>query len=182
VKFNGQVIRSRIDLKGQSTPDLVPINLRAGKNTLEITALNVGTLANNTVGVDFSAGTVIYEKDSSGNYKSNSSGRFFYNIPKAGSSFKLDFGLPLIRVDGSTYPEAAQHIIDRYNGQPAIVTLDRPNADPRRRRNTGNYATINGDKSPASFGFDSDEAPQAVFLENGDAVTTRPIPICYACC
>jgi Ca2+-binding RTX toxin-like protein len=176
VKLNGQVLRTRVDMKGASTPDLVPTNLKTGKNTLEVTALNVGTRAGNTIGIDFPAGTVIYEKDGNGGYKSSSSGRFTKALNGAGATYKLDFGLPLIRVDGSTYPEAAQHIIDRQNGQPAIVTLDRPNGDTRRGKNTGNYATVNGDRGPASFGFDIDEAPQAVFLENGDAVTTRPIP------
>lgn len=176
VKLNGQTIRNRVDLKDVSNPTPVPINLQPGKNTLEITALNVGTRANNTVGVAFPQNTVIYDKDGNGNYKKESSGRFFYALPRAGASFTLDFGLPTIRVDGNRFPEAAQHVLDRYQNGPEIVTLDRPNADRRRRRNTGRYATINGDKGPASFNFDIDEAPQAVFLENGYAVTTRPIP------
>lgn len=48
---------------------------------------------------------------------------------------------------------------------------------PRRgeEKNTGNYATVNGDRGPASFNFDIDEAPQAVFKES-ETVTTRPIP------
>ncbi len=176
MKLNGQLLKSRVDLKGPSTPDLVPIDLKTGKNTSEVTALNVGTKVNNTVGIDFPAGTVIYEKDLNGAYKSSSSGRFSKALSGAGATYKLNFGLPLIRVDGSTHPEAAQHIIDRQNGQPAILTLDRLNRATRQRKNTGNYATVNGDGGPASFKFDIDEAPQAVFLENGNAVTTRPIP------
>lgn len=135
VELNGQTLRNRIDLNEESNPTPVPTNLRAGKNTLKITALNVGTRTDNTVAVAFPKDTVIYDKDGSGNYKSSSSGRFFYPLPRAGASFELDFGLPLIRVDRNAYPEAAQHVLDRYVGEgPAIVTLDRPNAETRRRK------------------------------------------------
>lgn len=175
VKLNGQTLRSRIDLRDPANPVPVGTNLRTGKNTLEITALNVGTRDRNTVGVAFPTGTVIYDKDGNGNYKRNSSGRFFYSLPKAGDSFELEFGLPLVRIDGDRFPEAAQHIIDNA-GSPQIRTIDRDGADRRRTSNTRRYQNLNGDRAPANFGFEIDEAPPALFLENPYFPTTRPIP------
>lgn len=175
VKFNGQVLKNRIDLAGPSASAPVRLDLRTGINTLEVTALNVGTVANNTVGIDFPAGTVIYEKDGSGGYKDSSTGRFTAALPEAGTTYRLDFGLPLVRVDGTRFPEAAQHIIDTLK-QPRIQTLDRLNAEARRENNVGRYIRLNGDRAPARFGFQIDEAPPAVLLENGFANTTRPIP------
>jgi Ca2+-binding RTX toxin-like protein len=175
VELNGKILNSRIDLRGESNPVPVATDLITGKNTLKITALNVGTRTNNTVGVAFPTGTVIYDKDSSGNYKSSSSGRFFYDLPRAGSSFELDFGLPLIRID-DRYPEAAQHVIDTEK-KPQIRTIDRTNRTNRQKANTGRYSNLNGDRGPAAFGFEIDEAPPALFLENGTVGnTTRPIP------
>ena len=175
VVLNGRLLRQRIDLRGVENPTPVGTNLRTGKNTLEITALNVGTRARNTVGLAFPTGTVIYEKDGQGGYKRDSSGRFFYSFPGAGSSFTLDFGLPFIRIDGNRFPEAAQHIIDT-EGSPQIRTINRLGADDRRNANTSRYENLNGDRAPANFEFQIDEAPPALFLENGFANTTRPIP------
>lgn len=177
VELNGKTLRNRIDLDGVSNSAPVRTDLQTGKNTLKITALNVGTRTNNTVGVAFPTGSVIYDKTGNdGNYKPSSSGRFFYALPRAGSSFELDFGLPFIRIDGNRFPEAAQHIIDTEKS-PQIRTIDRLGSDARRAENTSRYKNLNGDRAPAKFGFEIDEAPPAVFLENKTfGNTTRPIP------
>lgn len=85
-------------------------------------------------------------------------------------------GLPLIEIDGSRFPEAAQHIRD-VQPAPRVLTIDRPGADARRRQSIAKFDALvkQGVLPPAQPGQQKDEAPPAVFLENGGNASVRPI-------
>ena len=90
-------------------------------------------------------------------------------------SLGIELGLPVIRIDGSRAPFAAQHIRDAL-GEPTILTLPRDGKNSQRRRaNIRDYKKNGGQTIP---GYDIDEVPPAATLEGSDTanVSKRPIP------
>jgi hypothetical protein len=100
-------------------------------------------------------------------------------VPKAkakttatGATGRPKVNLKHIEIDGTKYPESAQHIIDnltpnakgkyRYEG-----TVDRPGAKDRRKSSLRGIRRI--------LNKDRDEWPQAVFVEGGKGASVRHI-------
>ena len=94
--------------------------------------------------------------------------RFLSN--KTGSSASQG-GMPRaeeITLSRKNYPESASHIEDAIAaGQPAVITLDRPGAKPRRRDSLAGTAVV--------AGKDRDEYPPAMSEEGGKGASVRPI-------
>lgn len=155
VIFNGGPPRS-VFLTGDG--ETLTFNLRPGKNTLRVTAL-ASESGLTTIGVRFPsnevvAGDSVFDRNI---------------IPTA--VYDIDFGLPVIRIDGDRFPQAAQHIIDTLE-EPQILTIDRPNDATRRRQSTGPWISENG---PAPVGYDADEGLPAIFRENAGQTSVRAV-------
>lgn len=165
----GGPIVSNIPLTEAGT--IVPISIGPGANRLSIVAASGGTtgdsegLPSTTVGVEF------VSLDSTNSPVFIGQSLFGANL-FPGQAVSRSIGLPVITVDGTRSPYAAQHILD--NPDPQILTVDRPGSEGRRDANRRAYRQRNG-LTPASF--DIDEAPPAVTEEGvGGRASTRPIP------
>lgn len=74
----------------------------------------------------------------------------------------------VVVISKGKYPESAQHILDaQAAGNPATLTIDRPNAAIRRAAATGTY--------PREAGKQPDEYPPAMFLEGGAGASVRNV-------
>jgi hypothetical protein len=168
ILINGRVVTQNLRLISNSWINRNPLRLfdkpyevtlnkdwmQPGENVLEIRGANNGLASVATVGVDFDPGATIY-----GSYRHTAA-------IAAGSSRKITFGLPKIRVNGDRYPFSADHIIDTLR-QPRILTIDRNGADSRREDNLRRYKELGGITQLKDF--DQDEAPPAVFAESINA-------------
>lgn len=76
----------------------------------------------------------------------------------------------VVAIKRSASPLAAQHILDaQAQGQPSVLTLDRPGTSARRA------ASLKG--IPTVLGMDRDEYPPATFAEGGVGASVRLIPL-----
>ncbi|KAJ4455746.1 putative sporulation protein [Paratrimastix pyriformis] len=75
---------------------------------------------------------------------------------------------PTVWISMEQCPEAAEHILDaQADGHPCTCTLDRDNADARRR--------VALHHTPPLPGYDRDEYPPAVCEEGGEGANVRYI-------
>jgi len=80
-----------------------------------------------------------------------------------------DADIPTVVIPADKYPDAAKHVEDaQAAGHPDVLTLDRKNADERRK------ASLSG--IPVVPGMNRDEYPPAVFKEGGAGASVRHIP------
>jgi hypothetical protein len=186
VMFNGQTVVPVLPLNDypgfELNLTLQPSDLLPGKtNRLSFFAISDGYLEPKaTVGVSvhglnadmiFSGGPLI------GVYPTRAS----MAISEGSTSPTIKLALGLACVDGLLYPKSAEHIKDAQAlGFARIVTPDRLNATKRRTENLAYYKSNN---PPIPTGYDVDEYPQALFLENqapspgNGRPHMRPIPL-----
>jgi len=157
VVFNGNVIRPNFLLQDKSTAPTIQLDLRVGRNELTLIPITTGLTPFNTVGIEFQT-PVIYGQNS-----------FQANLGP-GLTKTVDFGLPTVRVNRAASPQAAQHIEDVLVS-PQIMTIDRLGRDARRA------SSIAASGIRPQPGKDRDEAPPAIFVENGGNASVRLIDL-----
>lgn len=195
VTFNGELISDDLLLTNAGTTiQLPPLNTATANadgsfngNLLEVVAQNIGTSVeedSNTPGIEFLDAefqengqlitrSVLFASDNEQPVEQNL-------VPDtADNAIGLELGLPIVRIDGSQAPFAADHIIQTL-GDPTILTLDRDIKAVRDRRSGANTRAYRRENGPAPRGFDIDEVPPASTLESdrntNPDVSTRAIP------
>lgn len=157
VVFNGNVIRPNFLLQDKITAPTIKLDLRVGRNELTLISISTGITPFNTVGIEFQT-PVIYGKN---NFQANLG---------PGLTTSVDFGLPTVRVNRAASPQAAKHIEDVLVS-PQIMTIDRKGAKARRT------SSLKASGIAPQPGKDRDEAPPAIFVENGGNASVRLIDL-----
>ncbi|MEI2578510.1 hypothetical protein [Scytonema sp. PRP1] len=196
ITFNNRVVNEFVPLtiSGTSVP-LRESDFKPGINRLVVTALGVGTVPLNTVGIII-PGRIIGDGNPRDIKYAISSGQTItatLGFPQI-ALCKTRFRFPCRQSGGmSVFPETAQHVLEaqgmppepitaplvpgatgnpyREDGYPRLLTLDRQRRIARGQRSTRSYVC------PPQNGIrqDRDEYPPAAFLENGVEDTSIPI-------
>lgn len=157
VGLNGKVVARKVVLS--LVPKCFNFRLRPGVNRATVTALNAGKVPFNTPGVAIPNPTFFDGL------------RLFGGSLLPGQTAVFTLAFPQVEIFRSETPKSAEHAADaQRRGFSRLGTIDRDGAEARGRQSLRNSGL------PTKPGFDRDEYPPKVFLENGGRASVCYVP------